>query len=229
MKEQFKEVKPGQPITAGRANREGAVLERVAGIVPGPGVYGRHSGTNLQLGTRPGWNQGIVTVTDVLTSGVPDPPIFLGTSRRYNFQNLAWTDQVRKWQIDAKGLDIELSVGDRLVVYWDAQRGMLVPVASSSFGIEIVGFLSQVDHPGRGNLFAVWLGEWQSSSHSWLYDESAANTYSCIDWRNEAPEPEAYATGLAVWRPSSVSGRILEVVDMDCISRGEESSESSSV
>jgi len=224
-REEFPEVKAGQKITEGRANREGRVLERVARMVPGAGMSGRHSGSHVQMGTPPPWNQGIVTVTDVVESGVPDPPIYYGTKRGYNFDGVEWRDQKREWQIDAKGLDAELSVGDRLVCYWDAQRGMLVPMTASAF--EVPGFMLAEDHPGQGILFDIWLGEWSPATHSWIYAETAANMYQCIDWRFDVPYPDKCATGLGVWRLSDAHDRIMEVVALDCSSPGCDESSSS--
>jgi len=215
-RELFDDVKVGQPITASRTNREAQVLNRLARFQGGIGLVGRHSGYSISMRTRPPWDQGIVTITESLGSG-----IYLGTKRRYNFNQAEWRDRQREWQVDANGLDTTLNVGDRLVVYWDAQRGMLVPSAPPFGG---VGFMLAEDHPGRGLLFEVWLGTWDSATHSWDYDGSV--TYQCIDWRYDVPYPEICATGLGFWMPSDEYGKIIEVWSLDCSSPGCESSSS---
>jgi len=150
-REKFKHVQAGDPITVSRANLQGDMLNRLGQTSAGNNMVGRHSGSFLQLGTRPRWKQGVVTITDVLpisedeeaeSSSSPsspgsetsdsstfgaEAPIYKGVFRHYNFKEDQWRDQERKWLVDARGLDIDLEIGDRLVVYWDAQRGMLVP------------------------------------------------------------------------------------------------------
>lgn len=86
----------------------------------------------------------------------------------------------------------------------------------------LVGIELAEDHPGRGLLFDVYLGVWNSATHSWDYERTVENIYSAIDWwySVSGPYPDKCATGLAQWRKSDSLGRILQVVGLDCNSPG---------
>jgi hypothetical protein len=84
---------------------------------------------------------------------------------------------------------------------------------SGGSGSSLVGIMLAEDHPGRGNLFNVYLGT--RSGFEWVYD--CNNTYKCIDHRFGVPYPEIYATGLAMW----IDGTTLELVALDCVSPDE--------
>lgn len=224
-REKFRSVKPGQPITAKRATAEGEVLTRLAGVEGGSGMSGRHCGSFLQFNARPGFFQGIFTITERVNTGT-DPPTYLATLRRYNFETGAWTDQEREWRLDPKGMDVEtLAVGDRVIAFWDAHRSMLVPIMVSGSDSSLLGIRLIEDHPGKGILMWITLGRWSPAGHGWIYDQGS---YRAVDWRHGVPYPEAGATGLAVWRASNQYDRILEIVALDCESPEESSASSSS-
>lgn len=74
------------------------------------------------------------------------------------------------------------------------------------------------DHPGRGVVFDVHLGAWDSSAHEWVYDTETVS--KAIDWRYGVPYPDLGATGLFEARPSQSYGIIWECVSLDCESPG---------
>lgn len=216
--EKFPEVVPGGPIGADRANLEGQVLERVAQMRPGSGMDGRHGGSVLQFGRTLDARLSTLKVTDD-----SDAPVYLGVLRQYNFQSDEWSDGEKLWKIDAGATDSTLNEDDLVVAYYDRKRGAFIPVVA---GIELIAFCLEENHPGRGVLFNIYLGVWNPNDHSWGYDTST--TYKCIDWRFGVPYPLVGATGLGIWRPSRVHGRILEVLSLDCSSPGACSEEDSS-
>jgi hypothetical protein len=83
-------------------------------------------------------------------------------------------------------------------------------------GGQLVGGCLAEDHPGRGTVFGIWLGEWDSANHEWDYDNSPAHSNPAIDWRYGVPYPDQGATGLFAPRASDDYGTIWEVVALDC-------------
>ena len=78
----------------------------------------------------------------------------------------------------------------------------------------LVGIQLDEAHPGRNIKFDVLLGEWDPDTDNWIYVGTA--TEPCIDCRYGVPYPSTGSTGLAIWRPSTLYGQILEVVALDC-------------
>ncbi len=85
-------------------------------------------------------------------------------------------------------------------------------------GGRLIRFCLAEDHPGRGIVFEVYLGVWNSATHSWSFDCSV--TVKAIDWFNGGTHPDAGAQGWGVWKPSDEHGRILASVEIDCESPG---------
>jgi hypothetical protein len=75
------------------------------------------------------------------------------------------------------------------------------------------------NHKGRGEVFEIYLGEWDCSSHKWVYDTETA--VKAIDWRYDVPYPDEGATGLFQPMCSSTHGIIWETVALDCDTPGE--------
>jgi len=237
--EKFPKVSAGEPIRTSRANREGEVLERVARLCPGSGLDGQYGGATLQFSRTLDARLATLKVTDVT-----DAPVYLGVFRQYDFVADEWTDGTKLWKIDTGATDTTLNEDDIVVAYYDRKRGAFIPVGG---GGGTVGFCLNEDHPGRGILFDVHLGTWDSAVHRWVYageaesessgessaSESSGGTsegnssssegdlYKCIDWRYGVPYPLEGATGLGEWRASDTYGKILEVVALDCESPGE--------
>jgi hypothetical protein len=91
-------------------------------------------------------------------------------------------------------------------------------VASQSARVGTVGIFLAEDHPGRGIVFDVYVGTWDSATHDWTYPGTA--TYKAIDWRYGVPYPTQGAQGLAEWRDSDVYDDVLEVTSLDCEAPG---------
>lgn len=74
------------------------------------------------------------------------------------------------------------------------------------------------DHPGRGVVFDVYRGTWDSSTHAWTFD--TGSTINAIDWFYGASSPTAGARCWGIERPSDSYGIIIEVLEVDCTSPG---------
>jgi len=113
-------------------------------------------------------------------------------------------------------------------------RWIIVPAGGGGSGLDLVGGTLVSDHPGRGHVFCIYLGTWNTDGH-WDYDYKTH--YPAIDWRYGVPYPEVGATGLFIARPYSGSGTgtgmdqgcpetgtaskvIYETVALDCSSPG---------
>ncbi len=83
--------------------------------------------------------------------------------------------------------------------------------------IQLYEFCLQEDHPGRGVVFEVKLGKWDSDSHSWCFE---GDNEKAIDWRYDVPYPGAGSRGQGYFLPSKEYDRILIPIDMDCSSPG---------
>jgi hypothetical protein len=91
-------------------------------------------------------------------------------------------------------------------------------VAASIPRVGSTGVFLAEDHPGRGIVFDVYVGTWNSATHDWEYVGTA--TYKAIDWRYGVPYPTQGAQGLAEWRSSDSYGDILEITSLDCEAPG---------
>jgi len=104
--------------------------------------------------------------------------------------------------------------GYRIIGDYDSCSGTMRVVKSAETDSMIGGCLAE-DHPGRGVVFAIWLGAWDATNHEWDYDETG-DPEAAIDWRYGVPYPNQGATGLFISRASDTYGTIWEVVALDC-------------
>jgi len=133
--EKFPEVQDGEPISAGRANREGQVLERIARGRPGSGMDGRHGESAIQFSRTLDAKLATLKVTDTA-----DAPVYEGVLRQYNFAADEWSDGTKLWKIDTGAVGISLGVGEIVVAYYDRKRGAFIPVVGTGIGHRVIGF-----------------------------------------------------------------------------------------
>lgn len=87
-------------------------------------------------------------------------------------------------------------------------------------GKKRVRFCTKDNHPGMGIVFEAYApGVWNPDSHEWDFTCDADHTHKIVDQDYGVPEPDAGAQGYADWEVSTVHGKILVVVTMDCESR----------
>lgn len=225
--EKFPEVKPGQPISASRANLEGQVLERVAAMLPGSGMSGRHGGSSVQFSRTLDARLSTLKVTDDT-----DAPVYLGVLRQYSFESGEWSDGTKPWKIDVGAVgNITLNVGDYVVAYYDHKRGAFIP-ATAGGEEELYWCMLMQDHPGRGVCFDILVGKWCEREYKHRFDCDGggygANYEKAIDWHytesvgGSIPEPAKYAQGWFKRMPAAWtdSGYVYVVVSLDCESDG---------
>ncbi len=135
-RERFPRKKGGDDLSAGHVNRLGRVCERVARRLPGGGTGIQTDSFDSQSPFAK-WEQFTfeITNTQINSSDGADSGLYLGRIRTYEFDDENWEidDDENEYEIDATSLDTtnlgaKFSVGDKVVAYWDPQRGMFVPV-----------------------------------------------------------------------------------------------------
>lgn len=110
------------------------ILARTMGVFgrrrPGSNLMGRHVGnTSYSEAPFPPWTQYIAEITNQQIDDADDTysGFYLCKVRYWNSGDSKWYSQDKEWDLDACGLELKLDVGDKLVVWWDEQRGMFVP------------------------------------------------------------------------------------------------------
>jgi hypothetical protein len=121
------------------------LLSRAAQEVLSMGM-GSHSHGDITRGDRaqPTWKQRRAEITDSTE--------FRGNTDHMTFQYLYWdgTDWVKDtdndWELDP--LDQSFSDGDKLIVYWDSQKGIHIPIVGAGGGATLArGVVTDVDCP----------------------------------------------------------------------------------
>jgi hypothetical protein len=110
------------------------------------------------------------------------------------------------------------AINDAGIAVWDNCQKWLIVSLNAASGLK--GGCLDENHPGRGVVFHIHLGTWDSvgASPHWNYD--LTTTVHAIDWRYGVPYPDAGATGLFEARSSDTYGTIYETVALDCSSPG---------
>lgn len=108
--------------------------------------------------------------------------------------------------------------GDRGFACLDDTLSLYYVVAMGGQTSLLLGGCLKEDHPGRGEVFDLYLGYWDSDQNEWVYVEEWV--VKAIDWRYAVPYPDAGTTGLFTPRPSTTYGTIFECVALDCVSPG---------
>ena len=164
-----------------------------------------------------------VTNTKITDDDEEDSGLYLGKIIWFSHNAGEWDDdETKEWVIDANWGEqpLQLSVGNRIIVYWDEQRGTFIPISSvSPLPIELM--LAE-DHPGRGEVFKAYVGTWCPNSNNWTYNcgDECAEWIWAVDHRFDVPYPNAGARGLFIARTSTFHGIIYENISMDCSSPG---------
>jgi hypothetical protein len=171
MRERFPHKRRGDPLSHGHVNDLSDVARRVSRPARGSFRTGRHGKTFMSQSALAPWDQQLVVVQSDEGGG-----LYRVRIRWYNSDTPAWeTDTSIEYDLDANDLDLDLRVGDKLVAYWDEQRGMFVPTGGSGGGT-LAGVLDTDLAPGGTATMSVW--EWNGSNwvdtgdnetvHDWL-------------------------------------------------------------
>ena len=106
--------------------------------------------------------------------------------------------------------------GDAGLAFWNTSHQWVILYLLPK-GMLIGGCLNE-DHPGRGTVFELNLGTWDTADNKWVY--ASGSPVEAIDWRYDVPYPGEGATGLFEARESDTYGTIWETVSLDCSSPG---------
>ena len=131
MDEHFKRVKPGDSISASRANEIGEVCERFGRAGIGSYLSAHHGASTFSISGRapaPLFTME-VTNTKINDSDEDNSGLYLGKIRWYSTSGSQWkSDDSREYEIDSTDVSPLLLVGDRLTCYWNGQRSMFIPI-----------------------------------------------------------------------------------------------------
>lgn len=130
MLEQFPEQKPGDPWPSARhINKLSSVFGRLGRISGGSNQNIRHGESSISISSNPPWTQHVVIISNkqINDDDTEDSGLYLIKFRWYSNDNAEWKTDDKEWELDANDFDRSLEVGDKLVAFWDRQRGMFVP------------------------------------------------------------------------------------------------------
>lgn len=226
MLERFPIKKEGDRLGAGHVNELSQVAETFAKTRPGTFLSGRHTGTQYSLSGPPLGYQfvGIISDNEAWEGDEAGSGYYLVKVRWFSHDDNQWyTDDQKEWILDATSIGDtgSLTVGTILIVSWDQQRGMYVPITGSTFSL--TELMLAEDHPGRGIIFKCYLGSWCPNTNDWRYDctDECDDWVYAIDFRYGMPSnPGAGARGLFTPRASTTYGTIWDCVSLDCESPG---------
>ena len=223
MREQFPRKSPGDDRFASEINRENQVLRTVDSSPAGQHSVGIHS--SVFKGTSPpgAWRQFIFEVSSIqIDTGDGDfSGLYLGKIRWYSTADEEWKTDDKEWELDASDVGLRLSVGDRLVVWWDAQRGMFIPADSHRHArplLDLAGTMSDVvaetDVPSTDIRFELEISD--NGSTGWQVVNDRVIVVNGI--ANEFQEPTVYGHGMYTFRVSGVAYlRVTAQTDIDYV------------
>lgn len=134
MRERYPPVQRGQLPTRQHFNGISSIAQRFAGV--GKGMrFGRHGESFVSFGDLPPWSQFTFEITETSVDGEDD--FYLGKIMWYSHDDSEWKDtETKEWPIDVGGLEgFTFAEGDRVVCFWDEQRGNFIPAGSAGGGI----------------------------------------------------------------------------------------------
>ena len=124
---------PGDTLSASHINKLSRQAERLAGLgSTGVGGPVMSSGSQIQFAPQSMFQQFIMEITDVEAfDGDKEYTGFYKAKMRWfeaddieKNEDGDWsTNDDQDWLLDARDLDLPLGEGDKVVAYWDRQRG----------------------------------------------------------------------------------------------------------
>ncbi len=126
MREQFPTNKQsGDNLTVGHINGLSRVGNRFGRARPGSNQAGYHGDSTFATTPLPPFTQMIMIIVSVEGGG-----LYTGRPRYYSADASGWqtdTDSVA-WDIDGSDLGVTYAANDKVVCYWDEQRGAFIPI-----------------------------------------------------------------------------------------------------
>ena len=136
MLEKFKYLSKSELPSRQQFNRLSDVARMFAKL--GRGLsHCKHGGSYIQIAENAPWEQFTFEITNLKkdVTDTDDSGLYLGKIIYYSFDSGKWkNDETKEWILDERGINTPptYSVGDKLVAYWDAQRGAFIPVGGAS-------------------------------------------------------------------------------------------------
>ena len=210
MDEHIDKVKPGDPVSARRANEISEVCERFGQAAAGSYVGMHHGASTFSIIGKPPFQQYVFLITSLLVDDddVFDSGLYKGKIRWYSAKDEEWkTDDSLEPQLDARDTNLLFYKNDRVVCYWDAQRGRFVPIFSHHLPLvdlngSLSGMVSSTEYGGSDIRFALEISH--TGSSGW----AKANGRDWVVNGNVTPNSsgEAHASGCGIYT-FSVTGR----------------------
>lgn len=129
MKERFPKKRAGDTLSARDVNKLGDVARRFARFSPGGHQTGRHGDSFVSTSSFAPHRQYIFEVSEVVSAS---KGLCKGKARWYSHRDEEWKSKGKEWRLDAAGTGMSPAVGDKLVAWWDEQRGMFVPISGGT-------------------------------------------------------------------------------------------------
>ncbi|MCK9570118.1 hypothetical protein M0R72_14335 [Candidatus Pacearchaeota archaeon] len=127
----FPEKKPGDYLEASHINDLNGVGKQLAGIRSG-GNLSIHKGDFLSVGGLNRWHQYDVEVSKAQPDTEAIDKLWMIKLRFWSTAEAKWKSGTDEYKLDASDTDGSLSVGSKLIAFWNIQRGMFVPISPSS-------------------------------------------------------------------------------------------------
>lgn len=125
MWETFKRKSPGDVLYAAEVNEMFDAARQFGLLRPGSNL----SGTGGAVGAQAPWLQTLAVVSK--TKEQTGDGLFRCLLRYWNDAEKKWaTSHDKEWPLDAEDLGQQFAVGDKVIVYWDEQRGAFIPVGT---------------------------------------------------------------------------------------------------
>lgn len=124
MSERFPEKKPGDRLEAVHVNDLNEAAKSFLGISVG-GHISKH-GKNSFSGA-PAWHQYAFEITGFQSGGTSENGLYLGKVRYWDANTSEWKTHDDEYMLDVSDAGSSPGVGDKIVCYWNRQRGMFVP------------------------------------------------------------------------------------------------------
>ena len=129
--------KKGEHLDAKFVSQVGQHVNKFERMTPGSFLNMHHSGSSVGFSGRPGTllvpaviSNLIMTEGDTAGSG-----LYKIRLRWHNAKTGVWhTDGDKEWNLDERGINTPptFSVADKVIVYWDEQRGLFIPIVMST-------------------------------------------------------------------------------------------------
>jgi len=142
--DRFPVKNPGDSLEATHVNDLSDAARQITGLTVGGNISKHQSGTSLSLSAGSPWYQYTFEITGNVNE--EEDGYYKGKTRWWDSAEEEWKNNDTEYQIDTTDSVVSCGVGDKIVAYWDKQRGMFLPCSSPSLiPFELYGDLTPGD------------------------------------------------------------------------------------